>query len=646
MTGRAGTAKVAVITVLVTMSIAAMSLASLPASAATISQIAPFGNSVDVASSAAFTDNLVTSGAVGSVTFTTTNPISGLNVSSSGAVSTTRTLSVAGSPYTVSGTDTDGSGDTGNWTYSLTVTPDTITQGPPGSGFTNSDNSGTFTSMLSAASGSVGTVTFATSTPGFTIANGDELETTGSLTSANSPYAVTGTDSDAYGDTGSWTYSLAVAAVGVKTTLIQTSATTGSVQNTSSSSFTAGPITVEDNTGSVTFVTTSTNPGLTVSASGVISTSGPLATGTYKVSGNDSDVHGDTGTWTYTLTVTGVVVTVTFEANGGGGSMTPQNESEPTALSLNSFTWPGHTFVDWNTLANGSGVSYANGSVFPFNESTKLFAQWKSGKAPSRTITFNANGGKGSTSSEVDNTPTAISANHFTRAGFTFVDWATSANGSGERFKGGSTYSFKKSITLYAQWKKLASPSKFTVTFVANGGTGTMSAEDHGGAGILTPNHFTRVGYIFSGWNTVPNGSGVSYANRASYAFSSSATLYAQWKRDKTVAPTPIEKTAMTIGPFGLGSSALSPNLDSLVDNLAEIAKADGSKQIALLGYGDADSSTSAQLGQKRAQAVAIYLEKSLSALGLKGWTISLASAQGTTSGGKSAAGYVIVSLS
>ena len=64
MTGRAGTAKVAVITVLVTMSIAAMSLASLPASAATISQIAPFGNSVDVASSAAFTDNLVTSGDV------------------------------------------------------------------------------------------------------------------------------------------------------------------------------------------------------------------------------------------------------------------------------------------------------------------------------------------------------------------------------------------------------------------------------------------------------------------------------------------------------------------------------------------------------------------------------------------------------
>ena len=102
----------------------------------------------------------------------------------------------------------------------------------------------------------------------------------------------------------------------------------------------------------------------------------------------------------------------------------------------------------------------------------------------------------------------------------------------------------------------------------------------------------------------------------------------------------------MTIGPFALGSSALSPSLDTLIQNLAEIAKSKRTTQISLLGYGDANSLASAALGQKRAQIVATYLEKSLSSLGLKGWTISLAPAQGVMTGGKSAAGFVIVSLS
>jgi uncharacterized repeat protein (TIGR02543 family) len=68
-----------------------------------------------------------------------------------------------------------------------------------------------------------------------------------------------------------------------------------------------------------------------------------------------------------------------------------------------------------------------------------------------------------------------------------------------------------------------------TVTFYANGGTGTMTNETATGATNLTPNDYTFAGYTFNDWTTASNGSGLAYANDASYPFSSSGPLYAQW---------------------------------------------------------------------------------------------------------------------
>jgi uncharacterized repeat protein (TIGR02543 family) len=344
------------------------------------------------------------------------------------------------------------------------------------------------------------------------------------------------------------------------------------------------------------------------------------------------------------LTVTTVVETVVFAANGGVGVMPAESESSPTALSLNAFTRPHHTFVDWNTLANGTGVSYANGAVYPFVASATLYAQWKSGRAPSRTITFLANGGTGSMPAEVDNTPTAISPNHFHRAGYIFVAWNTSPKGSGKRFSPGVTYPFKKSVTLYAQWKKSEPPIR-VVTFMANGGTGKMSAEHGTGPKRLTTNRFTRHGYDFEGWNTAPNGFGVKYSNGAVYGFSASTNLFAQWRKTQKAAPAPPIKGGIVVGPFAAKTATLTGTLKTQIENLAEDVKlkGEGSSQIALMGYGDVLTGTSSanqaavslniNLGRKRAQSVATYLGQLLSELGLKGWTISIqAASEGTPS--------------
>lgn len=629
------------------------------ASAAMISQGSPSSGSTDVAGSATFTDTLTaSSGSVGPVTFTTGT--TGFAISGNNQLVTTGTLSALGSPYVIAGSDSDVSGDSGTWTYSLTVTPDVIIQGSPTSGVSPIGNSGNFSSFLAVTSGAIGSLTYVvtSSTPtGLTVASNGKVGTTGQLSSANSPYTISGDVSDAYGDTGTWGFSLAVAPAGTKADIVQTSSTTDSVINTNSGTFAAGPITVKDNTGPVTFVTTEPNRGLTVSDSGLISTTGSLAAGTYVVSGTDSDASGNTGTWNYTLIVSVATETVTFEVNGGTGEMAPESESEPTALSLNLFTWAGHTFTDWNTSANGSGVSYANGASFSFGASATLFAQWKESKAREHTITFSPNGGRGRTPSETSNTPTPILWNNFTRAGYTFLDWNTSPNGSGTQYKVADTYSFKKSVVLFAQWKKIFVGPARVVTYLSNGGSGAMAPEHHQTAAPLTPNHFNRTGYTFLDWNLSANGAGVSYANGANYSFVASTTLYAQWKKDrKIVPPAPLPK-GPEIGPFGANSTTLTPALDSQIKNLASHAKADRDNQISLLGYGDELSAANERnkalraaniaLGRVRAQAVATYLATQLGGLGFKGWSISISAADSSKPGtSQSGNGIVIATLS
>jgi uncharacterized repeat protein (TIGR02059 family)/uncharacterized repeat protein (TIGR02543 family) len=68
-----------------------------------------------------------------------------------------------------------------------------------------------------------------------------------------------------------------------------------------------------------------------------------------------------------------------------------------------------------------------------------------------------------------------------------------------------------------------------TVTFVANGGTGTMNAQVANSATALTANAFTRRAYTFAGWNTNANGTGTNYANSVSFPFTTDLTIYAKW---------------------------------------------------------------------------------------------------------------------
>ena len=88
-----------------------------------------------------------------------------------------------------------------------------------------------------------------------------------------------------------------------------------------------------------------------------------------------------------------VKLTVTFEANGSAeypvkGTMTPQTvlEKTDTALNANSFTREGYNFLNWNTAADGTGDSYADGATVNLTENTTLYAQWEDNHSLTKVI--------------------------------------------------------------------------------------------------------------------------------------------------------------------------------------------------------------------------------------------------------------------
>ena len=258
-------------------------------------------DSGSVSAGSPFADTIVVTANDGPVTYTTTSG-SVFTVDGSGNVAAAGSL-VPGA-YVVSGTDADSFGDTGTWTYTLTVGPEGGTISDLHS--SNSVVAGaTFSDTLSVA-GNNGPVTFVTTSgSAFTVSSSGEVSAPATLTPAT--YVVSGTDSDSFGDHGTWTFTLVV---GPEANTISVTGASGSTPQGTAYESTLG---ATGNNGPVTFVTTSLNNSFTVSSAGAVTAPDTLTPGAYVVSGTDSDAFGDTGTWTFTLTVAApksVVITV------------------------------------------------------------------------------------------------------------------------------------------------------------------------------------------------------------------------------------------------------------------------------------------------------------------------------------------------
>ena len=230
--------------------------------------------------------------------------------------------------------------------------------------------------------------------------------------------------------------------------------------------------------------------------------------------------------------------TITFNANGGTGSMSnlPMTYDVAKNLTANGFTNSGNTFAGWATSAGGS-VVYQDGDSVKNLTSTQgatvtLYAKWTA--IPIYTITYKpgANGtGSQQTATKTKDLALTLKDAIFTRTGYTQTGWATSDGGS-KAYNLSGSYTANAAATLYPFW----TANTYTITFNANGGTGSMSnlSMTYDVAKNLTANGFMKGGSDFAGWATSAGGSvvyqdGASVKNLTSTQ-GATVTLYAKWE--------------------------------------------------------------------------------------------------------------------
>ncbi len=113
---------------------------------------------------------------------------------------------------------------------------------------------------------------------------------------ARGTYSASGTIGDAFGDQGTFTYTLKVGF------LTQSSAIRTTISPAASTSYTM-QLTATGGSGPLSFTQTTGTPSLVVSPSGLVTTGGTLADGSYVVRGVISDASGDRGTYFFNLLV-------------------------------------------------------------------------------------------------------------------------------------------------------------------------------------------------------------------------------------------------------------------------------------------------------------------------------------------------------
>ena len=234
--------------------------------------------------------------------------------------------------------------------------------------------------------------------------------------------------------------------------------------------------------------------------------------------------------------------TVRYNKNATDATGTMANQGFPydyeAGLRAIAFARTGYTFAGWATSATGAKV-YDNKQKVKNLSATNgatvdLYAVWT---PITYSVKFNANGGSGTMSNEsfTYGTAKALTANAFTRTGYTFAGWATSATGA-------KAYNDKQSVSnlssasgatvnLYAVWTANA----YSVTLDRQSGTGgSASATATYGSAMPSITVPTRTGYAFGGYYTAANGGGTQYytaagASARNWDKTAATTLYAKW---------------------------------------------------------------------------------------------------------------------
>jgi len=209
-------------------------------------------------------------------------------------------------------------------------------------------------------------------------------------------------------------------------------------------------------------------------------------------------------------------------------------------LAKNTFTNTGKKFVEWTTVDDGSGDSYADESQVNIYEDLILYARWIDAGIDSYVINFKVKNGSWSDGTADDQN---INLWKYENEDIALVLSATDIPSVGDKPAPGymagewdvtptteKNYSNEASGTFTYTYTYKLDPNavKYTITYDANGGTVNETSAETGYDLKLTslPSPEEREGYDFVGWFTSAEG-GTEITTDT--VFASNDTIYAHW---------------------------------------------------------------------------------------------------------------------
>lgn len=241
----------------------------------------------------------------------------------------------------------------------------------------------------------------------------------------------------------------------------------------------------------------------------------------------------------------------TFNANGGVFNNKNENTKDEVTIAGKKITIAqaptreDYQFLNW---VDAAGTTYNPGDTYTLNANTVFTAQWKqiqstvTFKDGNKTQTVKVETGKAIDTDAL--TGQSMPANP-TKAGYTFKEWNTKEDGTGETFTGASVVN--SDMTVYAIYTKKDTPSPTpysynTVTF-KDGDSTVATVNVESGNSIdddyLTdesmPKNPTKDGYTFKEWNTQADGTGVKFTGKT--VVNSDMAVYAIYVEDASDIP-------------------------------------------------------------------------------------------------------------
>ena len=249
--------------------------------------------------------------------------------------------------------------------------------------------------------------------------------------------------------------------------------------------------------------------------------------------------------------ITTATYTVIYNGNNNTGGAAPTDTSSPynsgspvTVLGAGSLDRTNYTFMGWSTSSNATTAQYTAGNSFNIFSNTTLYAVWA---INTYTVTFDTDGGSiVAALPEVPHGSKISAPSEPTKTGHKFDGWHKDTElANAWNFDLDTVTS---ATTLYAKWNPLVT---YTITYNGNGsesGTIPIDSESPHISGswvavIGNTGNLAKSDHKFIGWNTEPDGSGISYAAGSLFIITSDTTLYAEWVESDLV----ISVTSVTL---------------------------------------------------------------------------------------------------